>query len=144
MSRVKNYLLVLSVFICLSGMAQKINVSQVPEPVLSKFKMLYPDAKNVTWEKEELNYKCLCTFHGVNIAVRLDEKGNLLEKQTEINVTELPVKVYGYVLNHYPGKKISKALKIEDGEGKTTCMAETVDADLFFDPEGNLLRKKDK
>lgn len=116
--------------------------NETPAAVKSKFSSLYPKATSVKWEKENGNYEAEFKLNNVETSVLLDAKGNVIEKETQMEVTALPKMINDYVTKNYPGEKIKEASKIEDSKNNVTYEAEVNNVDLLFDAKGNFVKKE--
>src|SRR4051794_5304095 len=91
------------------AIAQKIDEKNVPAAVKAKQKSLYPTSKISKWEKEDGKYEAEFDLNKVETSTLFDEKGNLLETETEIKISELPAAVSTYVARNYQGQKVKEA-----------------------------------
>ena len=129
-------------FIANQGSAQKIKNADVPAIVKSALTQKYPDAANVTWEKEKGNYEA--NWGGKSKednSVVFTPEGSLVEVVKAIPVSELPAAITAYVKKNYPGVKITEAGKVTDAKGKVSYEAEVKGKDLVFDESGNFIKK---
>ncbi len=115
----------------------------VPAAVKSAFTKSYPGVK-AKWEKEKGKEAFEAEFEkdDKDMSVVYSAKGELLETEVEIAVSELPAAVSTYVATHHKGAKIKEAAKITDAKGTITYEAEVKGHDLFFDANGNPLKSK--
>ena len=112
----------------------------VPSIVMSALYKRYPDAKNVTWEKEKGNYEAnWAGKSGEDSSVQFTPAGDFIEIVNAIPVNQLPEPVIVYVNKHYKGARISEAGKVTDAKGKTSYEAE-VRKNLIFDKNGNVVQ----
>ncbi len=111
-----------------------------PTAVQSSFAKQYPSVTKVKWEKENGNYEAGFKENGVEKSVLLNSKGEILEKESSIMVTELSKKISDYVAKKYPNKKIKGGAKIIDAKNNVTYEAEIKDLDLLFDEKGNFIK----
>lgn len=116
----------------------------VPDVVKTKFASLYPDAKNVKWDKEEALFEAGFKISDKETSVVFDAAGTVTETETAIEISTLPAAITEYVSKNLSGKKIDEAAKIVDGLGKVTYEAEVDEADYIFDETGNFISKKEK
>ncbi len=128
-------------FFSFSAFAQDLKESEVPAPVKAAFAKLYPNVKDVDWEKENSNYEAEFEVNKTESSVVFDAKGNLLETEIEINVSELPKSASEYVAKKYPKYKIAEASKIIDATGAVTYEAAVGDTDLIFDSNGLFIKE---
>ena len=118
---------------------QKLKPSAVPAIVKDKFATLYPKVKKAKWEKEKGNYEASFEENGEETSVLIDEKGTLIETETEIKEADIPATAKAYITKNYPGAKIKEASKIVTAAGITKYEAEVKGKDLIFDASGNFI-----
>lgn len=121
--------------------AQKIKETDVPAPVKAVFAKQYPSAKAKQWEKEKANYEVAFDFNKVEMSLLIDEKGDVMETETEIKASELSKTIVDYCEKNYVGKKIAEASKIVDSKGVVTYEAEINKVDLLFDADGKFIKE---
>lgn len=109
---------------------------EVPAGVQSKFQSMYPDVKDVKWEKEDTRFGADFDFNGVETEVQFFEDGSLFMTETKIPVDDLPSVITEYFNQNLPGKKISEASKLVTVEGIVTYEAEVDNVDYLFDAVG--------
>jgi len=115
--------------------AQKINALKVPAAVSAAFKKSHP-AANVKWEMEQANYEAGFILNGKETSEVYTPGGTLLETESTIKPSELPVTV----LAKLKGKKIAEAAKITKADGTIHYEAEVKGKDLLFDVNGNTVK----
>ena len=120
-----------------NSFAQK---KEIPEAVKTKFAQLYPNAQKADWEKEGDNYEVEFKQGKEEIVVLLNPGVNVLETETQINLSALPKAISEYTIKNYPGRKIKEAAKIVDDKGTVTYEAEIKEGDLIFDATGTFLK----
>lgn len=121
--------------------AQKIQDKAIPATVKASFQSLYPNAKEVKWEKENDNYEVSFELNEVESSVLLDASGNVVETETEIELSQLPAGVLDYVKQNYKGQSAKEAAKITDAKGTVTYEVEIKGKDLIFDSNGKFLKE---
>jgi hypothetical protein len=112
-----------------------------PAAVKASFAKLYPNVTKVKWGKEDANYEAEFEVNKVEMSCLFDATGNLLETESEIEISALPKGVADYVTKNYAGQKIKEASKIVDAKNVTTYEAEVKEGDLIFDATGNFVKK---
>lgn len=120
--------------------------TKVPKIVKDSFTKLYPKVTDVKWDKEgKTEFEAGFKENGKDVSVVFDEKGNLIETETAIQINELPKSAASFVEKNYTGFKISEAAKIISAKGEVTFEAEItkdkVKKDLLFDSKGNIDQK---
>ena len=120
---------------------QKVKKSEVPAPVTSALAKKYPEAKNVTWEKEKGNYEANWGGKsGEDKSVVFTPAGEFVEMVKAIPVSSLPKPVIAYVKEHYKNARITEAGRVTDAKGKITYEAEVNKKDVIFDEKGNFVK----
>ena len=113
----------------------------VPVEVKHALTKKYPDAKKVTWEKENGNYEANWGGKsGEDNSVQFTPKGEFIEIVKAIPVSQLPKPVLTYVSEHYKGAKITEAGKVTDATNKQTYEAEVKRKDIIFDENGKFIK----
>jgi hypothetical protein len=120
--------------------AQKLKETDVPAHVRAKFSSLYPEVKDVKWEKENGQYEAEMGQDKSEISVLFDANGNLLQTETEMPVTDLPQGVRDYSSLNLKGKNIKEATRIVDAAGMVTYEAEIGNQDYIFDTGGKFIK----
>jgi hypothetical protein len=121
--------------------AQKIQDNDVPVVVKNAFQKQYPTAKEVKWEKENVNYEVNFDLNEVDYSVLMDEKGTILETEIEIELSQLPAGVLDYVKANYAGQKVKECSKITDVKSVITYEVEIKGKDLIFDNNGKFVKE---
>ena len=125
------------VFINVSFAQAKVNVPQV---VKEAFTRKFPEAKNVTWEREKGNYEANWGGQsGEDNSVVYSPSGKFVEAGKAIPVSELPAPVTNYVKSHYKGTRITEAMRVTNATGEVTYEAEVHGKDVIFDEKGKFL-----
>lgn len=137
------YFLIAILLVSFTTFAQQI---KVPQSVKDSFSKLYPKVTDVKWDKEgKTEFEAGFKENGIDVSVVFDEKGNLKETETAIQISELPKSVAPFIEKNYDGFKISEAAKIVDAKGEVTFEAEikkdNVKKDLLFDANGKPEKK---
>jgi hypothetical protein len=128
------------VAISLSLQAQKINEAKVPAAIKLSFAKQYP-ASTAKWEKEDGKYEANFKSNGNNMSATFDVNGMLLESETDIKISDLPVVVLSYIKEHYKGAVIKEAAKITKADGTVNYEAEVNHRDLVFDINGKFIKE---
>lgn len=119
---------------------EHINVPTIVKHALQK---KYPEAKKVTWEKENGNYEANWGGKsGEDNSVQFTPSGTFIEIVKAIPVRSLPEPVIVYVNQHYKSTKITEAGKVTDAAGKTSYEVEVKGKDVIFDENGNFVKSE--
>lgn len=133
------YSAVFMMMCCFTYAQKSINVPIAVKTALAK---KYPEAKNITWEKEKGNYEANWGGKsGEDNSVQFTPTGTFIEIVNAIKISELPANIAPWVASHYKGAKIKEAGKVTDASGKQTFEAEIKGKDLMFDLQGKYLGK---
>lgn len=119
--------------------AQEIETIAVPDAVMDRFTLLYPDARNIEWQIIKENFKADFKNDKTTTMALIAWDGALLMTETTIKVTALPETAIEYLTQTFPEKKIELASIIEDKEGVITFEAIVEKVDLTFDCTGQVL-----
>lgn len=112
----------------------------IPPFITEAFTKLYPTVKDVKWEVENGNFEANFEINKVETSATFGPAGNLLEIETEINISELPKKATEYLAKTYPNVKIKEASRIKDAKGVITYEAAWKVMEVIFDEKGNFLK----
>lgn len=132
------------VLLLLGGMtqAQKLVSKKVPATVKNAFVNAHPGA-TASWEREDGNYEANFKEGGKIISCVISKEGTILETETPIEESQLPVTAKTYMNQHYKGKKWKETAKIVKANGEVNYEVNT-GKDILFDAHGNHLPKKEK
>ena len=124
------------------GYAQKVNSSDVPSVVTSKFSSLYPGSKADQWKKEKGNYETKFTANTAKMCVIIDPNGSVVKTTTAITTSELPQSVNDYMAKNYANEKMTEVSKTIEADGKIRYEAEVKATRLCFDSNGNFVKSE--
>lgn len=152
----KKTILLMAIFAFLLGSQAQVAVEKcksktklvVPEIVKSAFKSAYPAVTKVKWDMEKTGeYEAEFKINKVEVSVVYDEKGNLLETETEIKFSDLPQAVKDAIAKDFAGYKIEEIEKVEK-KGVISYEMEVekgkMEYELTYDLNGKLLNKEEK
>ncbi len=145
MKKISILMIAMFLVFAVSISAQQKN-SKVPENVSKAFQTAHPDAKDISWDKEGINYEANYKVNGSNYSVVITDLGKILETETELKTSDLPQGVIKYINDNYSGYTLSGAAKIVDDKGNTKYEAEiskgSESKDVMFDQNGNPIHHK--
>lgn len=121
--------------------AQKLSKSKVPAVVKEAFEKEYPNS-NAVWEKEGTSYEANFGINGKSMSSVIDLNGIILETETVISPSDLPVAARSYLKEHYAGSKVKAAAKIMKTKGELNYEAEIQGNDVVFDENGKFLKEE--
>jgi hypothetical protein len=100
--------------ISMSACAQKINETDVPQPVKTAFTTKFPKANGVKWELEDgKDYEAEFKESGKERSATFSPNGQWLETETEIKPAALPAAVTQAIATSFAGSKIEEAETVE-------------------------------
>ena len=114
----------------------------IPAEVKTAFAKSFPNTTVKKWDKEDGNYEANFSKDGKTMSATFDAKGNWLETETDIKVTELPAPVSSYVKTKYGNAAIKEAAVISNPQHKKLYEAEVKGKDLLFDEQGKFLKEE--
>ena len=113
--------------------------TNAPEKVKAEFQKLYPKVKDVKWVMEDGNYLGIFTSDKKEMAVQINDKGELVQTETRLKISELPKTAQDYLTKNYPGVKFEKASEVMDETKAKRYEAISKDKSVVFDAQGNFL-----
>lgn len=119
--------------------AQKLDAAKLPASVKTAFETDFPGIV-AKWEKEKTNYEAGFKQNGNIMSALYDAKGNKIETEMDINISQLPSPVTAYITQHYKGEKIKEAAIITKANGQINYEAEVKGIDLLFSNEGKFIK----
>jgi hypothetical protein len=120
----------------------------VPELVKKEFSAKYPKASKIKWGLEKPGeYEAEFDLNKSKMSVVIDEKGNVLDVETEIKEAELPQTVKATLVKDFAGYKIAE-LEKADAKGiisyEMEAKKDKAKFEIVFDINGKLLKKEEK
>ena len=109
----KTIIIALTAIFLSTNYAQSLKIKDVSRIVRDKFSSSYSNATNVKWTKEKSGYESSFKNGNIDMSVNFDEIGNIIETETGIKLSDLPVEVRQSVAKNYSKYKISETAKIE-------------------------------
>ena len=92
----------------------------VPTNLLDAFASTYPNATNVEWEKEDLEYEVEFTNSKKEMEVKYNLEGKTLETETKLtSISDIPQVAQDYIARNYVGYKIEEAELVVNSENTT-------------------------
>ncbi len=125
-----------TLFLFSSLQAQKIKPSEVPDPVLTKFSLIYPDASRTTWTQEEEHYQVAFKNDKKKTEAVFTSEGKVFLTRTEIRTCALPEPALDFLRKADAEVKIEDACIVQDHRGVITFNAHVDDKSYIFDWTG--------
>lgn len=118
-----------------------------PQAVKDAFQQKFPDAKHVSWGKENAHeFEAEFKLMGTEMSANFDEQGKWMETETDLKKKEVPAAVMQAMQANFPSGKFNELAKIEKPDGNTYYEAEVEKNDstteALFDGNGKLVSKK--
>lgn len=104
----KLFLLFVALIFSISCFSQKINEVDVPEAVKSTFKVRFPAAASIQWEKEDSVYTAAFMMDKTATEADFSDKGAWIETEWEIPVEYTPRSIKNYLDTAFAGFKIKE------------------------------------
>ena len=109
------------------------------------FEKANPIATDVKWDKEkDGTFEANCKNNSVPMSFVYDAKGELLETETEIQISEFPIKVIEAIHKKFPKAIITGGDRIVSNKGVTKYEADLTigkkQTEKQFDIDGNLIQ----
>jgi len=122
--------------------AQVIEVTSVPQPVVTSFQSGYPGVGPVVWTKNGTLYVADYKVNSADRYVTYDATGKLVEVGEGVDENSLPENAKVYVKTKYKGDHIKKVYKIKDANGVTIWKGKVKEDYVMFDENGNPMKMK--
>ena len=113
--------------------------ADTPDVVIAKFNELYPNTRDVTWEKEDTLYEATFKADTVEKSIAFHPNGTVHLMETEIDPDQLPQPIKDYVSQKHNGKPITGATMIVFVNGVNQYEAEVENKDYLFDALGQFV-----
>lgn len=118
------------------------NAQQIPDAVKNAFNKNFPNTSVKKWDKEDGNYEANFSKDNKTMSATFNAKGNWMETETDIKISELPASVVDYVKSNYKDATIKEAAIISNPASKKIFEAEVKGKDLLFDENGKFLKEE--
>lgn len=113
--------------------------SDIPDLISRRFKAIYPNAQEASWETLEGGYEVSFLQNKTNVMVLFLEDGGVERTKVKTDTLSLPKTTADYIAQKLPGKEISSVYRITDGFGSVTWEVNTADAGYLFATNGELM-----
>ncbi len=109
----------LFIIILLSGFLCKAEIIEIPEVIKKSFEEKFPNARNAKWDSSaEKQFEVGFELNGKeNVAVFLMD-GTFKEIETEIKISEIPIRIKKSISKKFPLSKITYAIKVHRANDK--------------------------
>jgi len=130
---------------------EKVPLDKLPAKIKEAVKAKFPDAEQVSAEKEKEDGKILFEVNVKNkgkvVEITLTEDGKIVELETEITVADLPKAVTEAFEKKYPKATVTKVEEVIAGEKTKYELLITFGEkklEVSFDPKGAFIEEEDK
>jgi|ERR1035437_1768205 hypothetical protein len=130
----------MGVLLISSGKAQNNDHREAPAKVKSAFTKLYPQVKDVKWHTEEGNYDGKFNKDGKEMSVQINSKGELVQEERYLNISDLPKPIQDYLSKNYAGLKFNEVSEIINAKSVKHYQAESKDKLLIFYSKGKFIK----
>ena len=124
--------------------AQDIDIDNVPMEVMSTLNLYYAEATHVTFEMKKGNYEADFKMDGKDYSALFSPKGEWLQTEYEIKVSELPKAVSQAIKKTYPEYRIDDVDKIEAPKDNNRYKVELEkgesEIEIFLNEKGEILK----
>lgn len=123
--------------------AQSVNQSNVPAVVLNAFQVKFPNADDTKWKLENGNYRVDYEVNNKDNKLILDYKGNVLQHQQDLYVSEIPKVVLETIKSRVAYYDVDDADRLTEGEKITYHINFDLRGEEFnfwIDEKGRLLK----
>ncbi len=132
--------------ISMSACAQKINETDVPQPVKTAFTAKFAQAKGVKWELEDGQaYEAEFKENGKERSATFSPTGQWMETETEIKPADLPAAVTQAIATSFAGSKVEEAETVETPDRGTFYEVELEQGErtleVRFSADGTVLKQ---
>lgn len=139
-----SFKILLVVILLISGnsrqlFSQPLEFDQVPPLIMDEFTLVYPDAKNVTWQFSGLLYVAVFRNNKMETMAIMTSDGQMVKTETEIKTSALPEEALHYLDSIAAAPKISWASIREDQAGIITFEAIVDKTSYTFDAAGQVM-----
>lgn len=122
-----------------------IEITTVPEAVLTSFKERFITGTDIKWHKREANYAVEFTQGESNFDATFLPDGELIEVEAEVRVDMIPNTLTDYISIKYKDATILEADRVMNNEGnfyEVEIEQDGQEKELVFDTEGNFIKEK--
>jgi len=123
--------------ISVAGISQNNNV---PPVIKTAFTKSFNNVSDVKWEKEGKSYEVNFVQNANKMSAVIDEKGKILEIESEIKISSLLPQILSYMNENYKGKELIGASKINNENGSIHYEALIKGKGIVFDSKGAFLK----
>ena len=119
--------------------AQNLRPIDIPITVTNSFHQAYPSIQ-AFWSRDGANFEAKYKADSLNRSVTYNSSGTLIETNTEILETALPVQVIEYLNKNYKDQEINETSQITNAYGIVTYETKIKGMDLTFDSSGKYVK----
>jgi uncharacterized membrane protein YkoI len=141
------FLLACCLTVCFAH-AQKLKIGDVPSPVKDSFTKRFPNAKDVSWSKENATeFEAEFKTNDREQSANFDQTGKWVETETEIKTKDLPAAVQAALAKEFSGYKVEEA-ELNESSNSTLYEVEIEKGksayEVQFSADGKVIKKEEK
>jgi hypothetical protein len=121
--------------------AQRMRPEDVPTTLTETFTVLYPDLRLLHWVRRGENYEAKFRSRSGFGSLLFDRSGNLLEREKDISIDDLPKEAASAAKKQIPEMSITGAGKITDTDGHERYRVSSDSWEVVVDARGKILSK---
>ena len=123
--------------------AQDIANDKVPTSLNSSFQKAFPNASDIEWEKDGVNFKVEFDQDNMENEIWYSNNGEILKTEKELTLKDLPSAVIATIKSKYPKYDIDE-VELSEAKGKKTYEVElekwfSEDVKLMIAEDGSIL-----
>jgi len=107
------FVIAISVLLISGGFAQHLEIDRVPDAVKASLMNEFPKAMNQLWTLEGSTYQAMFSVGETKHAMKFDDTGKWIDKETRISKTALPKEIISAITKNFAGYTIYEAEKVE-------------------------------
>jgi uncharacterized membrane protein YkoI len=108
----------LALFATAAVSAQDLSANQIPSDLNSNFQKAYPNATDVEWEKEGMNYKVEFDNDKMENEIWYSKDGSIVKSEIEITENDLPSAISTMLKKNYSEYKVDEVDLINENGKK--------------------------
>ncbi|WP_203296264.1 PepSY-like domain-containing protein [Luteirhabdus pelagi] len=137
---------VLALFATATVSAQDVMTNQIPQSIMDNFQKTYPNATDVEWEMDGMNYQVEFDLENMDNEIWYSKDGNIVKSEMETTENELPSAVASTIKSKYGKYKIDE-VEVTEENGKKTYEVEldkwfAKDKKVILAENGNVLSEE--
>lgn len=134
----------LALFATAAVSAQDMATNQIPANLNSSFQQAYPNATDIEWEMDGMNYKVEFELDKMDNEIWYSKEGKVVKSEMEVTENDLPSAVSSAIKEKYSDYSVDE-VEVTEMDGKKTYEVElekwfSDDVKLVIAEDGTILR----